>query len=187
MIQPVEIKFVKVRMQHLELSHLQANLSQIAVEDSHRVDILSDIYPHNFPSKADVDNKRYSYSPCPLSTYPAIPSTAFLHYMSCTSSLIKSKKWFNRLPKKLDKGLEEVRRSTSTEIDVTGWGIHIIEGPNVAAITLLTGIFMTICGMGSVVYSVVCDDVSGGFAIGAFVVALWAAWVTALFFHWKKQ
>jgi hypothetical protein len=107
--------------------------------------------------------------------------------MSCTASLSKSKKWFNRLPKKLDQGLEEVRRSTCCEIDVVGWGVYIVEGPNVAVITLLTGIFMTVCGVGSIVYSVVCEDVSGGFAIGAFAVALWAAWVAALFFNWKKQ
>ena len=160
------------------------------MEDSHRIDILSDSHPHNFPSKAEVDNKRYEYNPCPLMTYPAISANAFLHYMSCYASersLSKGKKWFNRLPKKLEKGLEELRRCTSSDIDITGWGIHIIEGPNVAAMTLLTGIVMTLCGIGSTIYSIICKDVSGGFAIGAFMATLWASWMAALYFQWKKQ
>ena len=68
-----------------------------------------------------------------------------------------------------------------------GWGIYIIEGPNVAMICLLTGIVMTLCFVGSIVYAFVVRDVAGGFSIGAFLVALWAAWMAALFFQWKQQ
>ncbi len=137
-----------------------------------------------------MDNKRYEYNPCPLTTHPAISANAFLHYMSCCSSeysLSKGKKWFNRLPKKLEKGLEELRRSTSSDIEITGWGIHIIEGPNVAAMTLLTGIVTTLCRACSIIYSIICEDFSGKFAIGGFMVTLWASWMAALFFQWKKQ
>lgn len=56
-----------------------------------------------------------------------------------------------------------------------------------AMMSLMTGIVMTLCCIGSTVYAVVMGDVSGGFSIGAFVVALWAAWMAALFFRWKQQ
>jgi hypothetical protein len=110
--------------------------------------------------------------------------------MSCYGSersLSRGTKWFQRLPKRLQTGLEELRRSSESSDDVTGWGIHIIEGPNVAMMSLLTGIVMVLCGIGSTAYAVMMRDVSGGFSIGAFVVALWAAWMAALFFQWKRQ
>jgi hypothetical protein len=163
---------------------------KFAVEDSHRVDILDSIHPKNFPPKEEVDAERYEYNPCPLRSPPAISPNAFLHYMSCYSSeqaLSRGTKWFQRLPKKLKRGLEEMRKSSESSEDVTGWGIHIIEGPNVAMMSLLTGIVMTFCCAGSAAYAVVMRDVSGGFSIGAFIVALWAAWMTALFFQWKQH
>lgn len=110
--------------------------------------------------------------------------------MSCThseASLSQGKKWLNRLPKRLIAGLEETRRKSATDIDVEGWGIHIIEGPNLAAMTLVTSCFMVLCGVASTVYAVRMGDVSGGFAVGAFVVAAWASWMTTLFFQWKRQ
>lgn len=128
--------------------------------------------------------------PCLLNSYPAISANAFLHYMSCCHSersLSRGKKWFNRLPKSLERGLEEIRRSSSADADVMGWGIHIIEDPNVAAMTFVTSIVMLICGVGSTVYAIIMNDVSGGFAIGAFAVALWASSMTTLFFQWKLQ
>jgi hypothetical protein len=148
------------------------------------------VHPNNFPPREEVLAKRYEYSPCPLRSPPAISPNAFLHYMTCyasESSLLRGTKWFHRLPKRLQKGLQEMRRSSESSEDVTGWGIHIIEGPNVAMMSLLTGIVMTLCCVGSTIYAIVMRDVSGGFSIGAFAVALWAAWMTALFFQWKRQ
>lgn len=110
--------------------------------------------------------------------------------MSCYASersLSRGTKWFQRLPKRLQKGLEEMRRSSEGSEDVTGWGIHVIEGPNVAMMSLLTGIIMTLCCVGSTIYAIVMRDVSGGISIGAFVVALWVAWITALFSQWKRK
>jgi hypothetical protein len=153
-------------------------MSQFAVEDSHRIDILDSVHANNFPPKEEVLANRYEYSPCPLRSPPAISANAFLHYMSCYASgrsLSCGTKWFQRLPKKLQTGLEEMRRGSESSEDVTGWGIYIIEGPNMAMMSLLTGFVMTLCCVGSTVYAVVMRDVSGGFSIGAFVVALWAA------------
>jgi hypothetical protein len=110
-----------------------------------------------------------------------------MSYTHSEISLSRGKKWFNRLPKRLEKGLEELRRSSDAEIDVVGWGIHIIEGPNVVAMTCVTSVVMVLCGIGSTVYGVLMKDVSGGFAIGAFIVAMWASSMATLFFQWRQQ
>ena len=94
--------------------------------------------------------------------------------------------WLNRLPKKLDRKLEDVRRVTPTDDDVLGWGILVIEGLNKALVTLLTFLVLLFSGFISVIYSIWRNDVSGGFAIGAYIVALWAALITALYFQWQK-
>jgi hypothetical protein len=95
-------------------------------------------------------------------------------------------KWLNRLPKELDRKLEGVRRVTPTDDDVLGWGIFVIEGLNKALVTLLTFLVFLFSGFISVGYSIWRNDVSGGFAIGAYIVALWAALITALYFQWQK-
>jgi hypothetical protein len=95
-------------------------------------------------------------------------------------------KWLSRLPKKLDRKLEDVRRVTPTEDDVLGWGILVMEGLNKALVTLFTFLMLVLSGFVSVGYSIWKDDVSGGLAIGAYIVALWAALITALYFQWQK-
>jgi hypothetical protein len=63
-------------------------------------------------------------------------------------------KWLNRLPKKLDRKLEDVRRVTRTDDDVLGWGILVIEGLNKALVTLLTFLVLPFNGFISVGYSI---------------------------------
>jgi hypothetical protein len=75
---------------------------------------------------------------------------------------------------------------TPTDDDVLGWGILIIEGLNKALVTLLTFLLLLLSGIISVGYSIWRNDVSGGFAIGAYIVTLWAALITALYFQWQK-
>jgi len=100
---------------------------------------------------------------------------------------LQKTKWLNRLPKKLGTKLEDVRRSTPTDDDVLGWGILVVEGLNTALVTFLTFLMLILSGVISVVYSIWKNDVSGGFAIGAYIAALWAALITALYFQWKRE
>jgi hypothetical protein len=95
-------------------------------------------------------------------------------------------KWLSRLPKKLDRKLEEVRRMIPMDDDVLGWGILVVEGLNKALVTLLTFLLLLFSGFITIAFSIWRDDVSGGFAIGAYIVALWAALITALYFQWQK-
>jgi hypothetical protein len=51
-----------------------------------------------------------------------------------------------RFPKKLNERLEDVRRSTPTDGDVLGWGFHVIEGLNVALVSLLNLLVLLFSG-----------------------------------------
>jgi len=75
---------------------------------------------------------------------------------------------------------------TPTDDDVLGWGILVVEGLNKALVTLLTFSLLLFSGFITIVFSIWRDDVSGGFAIGVYIVALWAALITALYFQWQK-
>ena len=96
-------------------------------------------------------------------------------------------KWLNRLSKKLDRKLQDVRRATPIDEDVLGWGIHIVEGINIAFVTFLTFLVLLFSGAISVWFSIWRGDVSGGFAIGAYIVSTWVAFLTALYFQWIRE
>jgi hypothetical protein len=158
---------------------------KFTVEDFHRVDILYE--PPIVPPEAEVLARNYEYTPCPLIPQLPISPNSFLHYLEChaTEGSLRGRKWLNRLPKKLERSLLDLRRSTEIDKDVVGWGIYIIEGPNMVVITLLTAIMVGISGVVSLTYSLARKDVSSGFAIGAWIVTFWAALITALYYQWK--
>ena len=167
-----------------------SNTSKFAVEDSHRVDIIPKPPDCTLcASTTDIQSRQYEPHLHTLArTHPPISADAFLHYWQCHSRerSLQRTKWLNRLPKKLDRKLEDVRRVRPTDDDVLGWGILVIEGLNKALVTLLTFLVLLFSGFISVGYSIWRNDVSGGFAIGAYIVALWAALITALYFQWQK-
>jgi len=117
-----------------------SNTSKFAVEDSHRVDIIPK--PPNCTlcaSDTDIQSRQYEPHLNTLArTHPLISADAFLHYWQCHSRerSLQRTQWLNRLPKKLDRKLEDVRRVTPTDDDVLGWGILVIEGLNKALVTL---------------------------------------------------
>jgi hypothetical protein len=91
------------------------------------------------------------------------------------------------MPKKLGRSLLDIRRTSEIEKDVVGWGVHIIEGPNRARITLLTVVVVGVSLIVPLIYTVMTKDISGGYAIGAWIVAAWTAILTALFYQWMEE
>lgn len=156
------------------------------MEEHQRADISFD--PPVIPPPHEVAARNYEYTPCPLTTRPS-PQT-FLHYRECTTCLTsreKKKKLFRRLPKKLSQGLLDIYLRAGPEEDVLGWGVLVVEGPNKAAITMLSAVMLTLSVAVAVVYTSVTRDASSGFTIGSFVVTIWVTWVTALYYHWKEN
>ncbi|QPC76838.1 hypothetical protein HYE68_007590 [Fusarium pseudograminearum] len=74
---------------------------------------------------------------------------------------------FNRIPKKLGKKLCACPRKGSS----VGWGIRFIEGLDPFAVFLCgcVGFLVSLCV--SLIYTFVMDDIQGGFAIGAHMLA----------------
>jgi hypothetical protein len=97
----------------------------------------------------------------------------------------KLQTYVKHLPKKLRQRLLK-RRIVTPELEyVTGWRVYFIEGPNWRGISWLGAIVHTLSVMIAVVYSVVRKDPSSGFTIGAFIMSLWIAWTTALYYQWQ--
>ena len=76
----------------------------------------------------------------------------------------------NRTPKKLDTRIEY---GTGVE-PIIGWGVHLVEGPNWMAFSIVSEIVLVMSLLLSVVYSVFTRDVSAGFTLGAYLVAVLA-------------
>ena len=90
----------------------------------------------------------------------------------------------NRIPKKLGSSIFTQATSGS---EVFGWGIHIVEGPNMAAVCwILTG-GLVISFLVSVLYAYISGVADQGFDIGSWLMSVIAAFVTALYFHWKES
>ncbi len=67
-----------------------------------------------------------------------------------------------------------------------GWGIYIIDGPNWFTLSCVFLSILVITGVFSLLWSVVKGDISGGFAIGAYLVAVATAVLTVLFYAWTS-
>jgi hypothetical protein len=102
--------------------------------------------PDEFPPQQELDKKRYHYL-CPKIQMPV---NVFLHYLHRarwnTWEEHTEDTWLQRLPKKLyESVLAEARRDDATNQQdpvmdpnlAFGWGIHILDGPNHAVLSLL--------------------------------------------------
>jgi uncharacterized membrane protein len=67
-----------------------------------------------------------------------------------------------------------------------GWGIYIIDGPNWFMLSCLFLGFLVISGVIAILWWVVKRDISGAFAIGAYLVAVATAVLTVYFYAWTS-
>ena len=109
--------------------------------------------------------KRYEYNPCPLKP-PPMPSHIFLHYLNSSRDYPRSI-WSGRLPKKLNESILQ-----SNEPLPIGWGILIIEGSNKRAVLWITVVIVILSIFASITWTVMKQDIQGGFGLGAWMVSL---------------
>ncbi|KAL3444255.1 hypothetical protein BJX65DRAFT_311033 [Aspergillus insuetus] len=134
------------------------------------------------PPEAEVKAKRYLYQPVPVDDVE----------IDCINNLEHLLKpgprtddfWINRFPKKTRSPLERERGAAGQR--VIGWGIRINEGPNLAMISLL--VLVTLLGFGATVaiYAVTTSDNNSAFALGAFLVAVFVAYLGHQYFTWRE-
>ena len=152
---------------------------QFSLEERHRVGIL--LKPMAVPPKDEVDIHNYEYDPCPLKPLPPIPDNIFMHHLNDPGSH-RRPLWLPRLPKKMKTSL-----LTSNEELVTGWGLHIIEGPNWVAIWTAGFCVTCLSGVVSMLWSIIRNDVSGGFGIGSWLVSVSTLAMMAYFSKWSQE
>ncbi|KAF5616463.1 uncharacterized protein FTJAE_12956 [Fusarium tjaetaba] len=121
------------------------------------------------------DSREYEYAPKPLRNPPPMPPEVFIHFLNHNEDDHQPGKriWLPRLPKRLSK------RVIDCDEGCEGWGIHVIEGPNRGMIFLV--MILTIFGsvLATILWSAIRGDIPGGSTLGAFIVALPAAILTA--------
>ena len=67
---------------------------------------------------------------------------------------------------------------------MSAWGVNVIEGPNKALILCLLGIALSLSLVVAVFWSVYKNDMSGGMAVGTYLVAVVAIVATFLSAKW---
>lgn len=117
-----------------------------------------------------------------------MPVNVFLHYLHRarwnTWGEHTEDTWLQRLPKKLSESLlAEVQRDDATDPNLAfGWGIHILDGPNhaVLSLLLLIGVAVSFVVSGMIVGFAKTQE--QGFGVGNFLLAILASIMAAVYF-----
>lgn len=156
-----------------------ANSSKFSLENRHRVGILQK--PLAVPPKSEVDAKKWTYDPCPLDGDPPISEDMFLHYLKCPEES-KALFWMLRLPRKLNSSLLESPTSATF-----GWGVHIDEGPNFAAIFKANFITLVLSGIAAGLWTFFKKDFQGAFGFACWIIAVLNSLLAMYMFKWKQE
>jgi len=125
-----------------------------------------------------------------------MPPNVFLHYLSCASERAWCREnpgahgesfYFQRLPKKTGGSVfRDLQGQGELGVHngiVYGWGIHILEGPDHAALSLALGVGVLFSFVISVVVIGLAQTQEQGFGVGQWVVAVLACVMSALYFR----
>lgn len=141
--------------------------------------------PDKYPPQEELDERRYHYR-CPKIVMPA---NVFLHYLHRARLNHWNEHvgsiWLQYLPKRLDTSIFDMVQNpggTDKEEIVFGWGVHILEGPNHAGLSIILAV-------GIVVSFVVSGMVVGftktqeqGFGVGSFLMGIVTCVMAAVYF-----
>lgn len=127
---------------------------------------------------------RYEYTPCPL-TICRPTAAVFLHYLKRPDC--PTRRWFQRVSKKLSPAVLNSYHNAHPYEDVIGWGVQIIEGPNKKAISWMCLMLLGLSAVVSISYAQLRDDASSGFAIGAYLLTGGALVLSAFYFQWREE
>ncbi|KAH6665513.1 hypothetical protein B0J14DRAFT_492263 [Halenospora varia] len=181
--------FKSLRQQYLNLRGFRSrfwllkpaavSFVRFSLENRHRVGILQK--PLALPPKSEVDAKNWVYDPCPLEGDPPIAEDLFLHYLQCNEGS-GNLFWMFRFPRKLDTSLLKPNASATF-----GWGIHIDEGPDYAALFKANFIVLCLSGLAAWLWSFFKHDFQGAFIFGCWIIAVLNSLLMAYMFKWRQE
>lgn len=134
------------------------------------------------PEDEVIKHKRYHYVPCPAKAESFLVLDDFLHgfFDPCEHT---SNYWVERLPKKLLQRLEY----RNTWDPAVGWGIHIIEGPNMLAITLILTVMLLLTCLFCILWTTARHGaISDAYGMGSFIMALLSVGLATFYFYWQQ-
>lgn len=152
---------------------------QFSLEERHRVGIL--LRPKAVPPENEVVSKHYEYAPCPLDALPPIPDNIFLHHLT-NPGPHRRPVWLRRLPKKVNDSI----LGSHDEL-VTGWGVHIIEGPNWLAVWQVAFCIVSTSGVFGITWSIYRSDVSGAFGVASWMTSVFTILMMVCFSKWSGE
>lgn len=132
-----------------------------------------------------------------------MPANVFLHYLHRARWNIWGEHtettWLQRLPKKLNQSLlaealqdnqgnQQSQGDASMDSDLAfGWGVHILDGPNHAALGVLLGVGVAIAFIVSGMVMGFAKTQEQGFGIGNFLLTILASGMVAVYFQLQDQ
>jgi hypothetical protein len=138
--------------------------------------------PLALPPKSEVDAKKWIYDPCPLEGDPPIAEDLFLHYLQC-SEQSNALFWMLRFPRKLDTSLLTIPGASTT----FGWGIHIDEGPDFAAVAKVNFVVLLLSGVAAGLWALFKHDFQGAFGFACWIIAVLNSLLMAYMFKWRQE
>lgn len=165
---PKDIRYVSFAMHH------------------HRAIIFSNSPKPSLPPAVEVDEKRYHYSGDLVGLEPMHRDFFLMYFRQHKDCDPRGAIFLNRLPKKLGTSMTVLSHKNPHELE-PGWGIHIIEGPNKAAIAALyAGLY--VLGLIFAVSYNACMGTSDSALTYGLWIATTLAWVALAFhFHFEDQ
>jgi hypothetical protein len=152
--------------------------------------------PDEFPPQAELDTKRYHYL-CPQIR---MPGNVFLHYLHRARWNIwgehSETTWLQRLPKKLKRSLviealqnaQHDDKGAPLDADLAfGWGVHIIEGPNHAALGWLFAVGVAVSFVVSALLVGFAKTQEQGFGVGSYIVGVVGLGMVAVYSQLQDQ
>ncbi|KAK7911662.1 HC-toxin efflux carrier TOXA [Apiospora marii] len=137
---------------------------------------------NSIPSQKEVRGGEYAFFPCPPRIGPLpIQSHLFMHSLLNPGDH-SGNLAVQQLPKKVGTKLActsgHMNGHTASTPSSCGWGIYIVEGPNIALVVWLLGAGLLSVFLLTTVWAAVYKDVQAGMGIGQFGLALLALLLT---------
>lgn len=118
--------------------------------------------------------KQYEYLPRPAETIPPVGPNTFMHFFHNPEHAPTFDHLLNRMPKKID-GRVKIEADASTEF---GWGIHFIEELSRVRVSILAFVVLLICLLFGILWTIIKDDIQGGFGVAGFLAAALAVFIS---------
>lgn len=145
--------------------------------------------PEVYPPVEELEQGRYEY----LVPKLVMPEHTFKHYLHRARYNVwgdhPGSTWLKRLPKKLHESIfAKPASEASPDSDLAfGWGVHILDGPDHAALALLLAVGLLITLIASCMIVGIAKTQEQAFGVGSYLTSIVFALMSAVYFKLRDQ